>query len=246
MELSSIDQAVLILAAFLTSCMSAILGMGGGISLLAVMMQYLPQTLLIPSHGIVQLCSNGFRTALNAKHVVGRIFIPLLIGGIVGAFSAYHLVLKIPDSLFKILLPILILFFTWKPKNKNPINFPAKFYVLGFFSNLMSVVFGATGPLIAPFFLRENLNRFQIIATKAAIQAFGHLTKVIIYFLVGVSLGPYLPLIAMMIVAVFLGTFVGTKILHKVPEKVFLVLFKWMITLLCLRILFLQVWAYFN
>ena len=99
-ELTQIDLIVLLVAAFATSVISAILGMAGGISLLAVMMQYFPQTLLIPMHGIVQLVSNGFRTALNFKYVEMRILGPLLIGSVVGAVVGYHFVLSIPQTFF--------------------------------------------------------------------------------------------------------------------------------------------------
>ena len=51
----------LALAALITSILSAIIGMGGGILLLAVMLSLLEHGEVIPAHGAVQLVSNGTR-----------------------------------------------------------------------------------------------------------------------------------------------------------------------------------------
>jgi len=243
--LTQSETIILVLAAFFTSMLSAILGMGGGVALLAIMMQYFPPAFLIPMHGTVQLVSNGFRTALNFKHIEWKIFIPLLIGGLFGAFSSYFLVLDIPTEIYAVVLPILILYFTWKPKRKKQIRLKAKFYVLGFFSNLMSLLFGVTGPLLAPFFLNENLNRFQIIATKAATQFVGHVTKIIIYTIIGVQLAAHIKILVLMVIAVLAGTFIGTKLLGKLSDKIFIYFFKGLISLLCIRMLIIAVSVYF-
>jgi len=128
---------------------------------------------------------------------------------------------------------------TWKPKLKVSRRFPLKFYILGFFSGGLSLLFGATGPLLAPFFLNEQLNRFQIIATKAFAQLTGHLTKVITFFVLGFSYGQYAGLILAMAVAVIAGTYLGKRILSRVDDKLFVVLFKGVITILCFRMIYI-------
>ncbi|MDY0191288.1 MAG: hypothetical protein RBR22_11190, partial [Desulfuromonas sp.] len=50
---------VLIVTACLTSAMTAALGVGGGVLLLAVMSMLLPAAAIIPLHGLVQLGSNA-------------------------------------------------------------------------------------------------------------------------------------------------------------------------------------------
>lgn len=237
-DLSTLDIVILCASAFFTSVLSAILGMGGGVSLIAVMMQYFPQTALIPMHGIVQMFSNGFRVFLNLKHVKWEIFIPLFLGGILGAAIGSQFVLALPQHYFSLILALLILYLTWKPKpRKGYKKFKHKFFLVGVFANFVSVIFGVSGPLLAPFFLNENLTRFQIIATKAAKQFTGHVLKIIIYLFIGFSLSAYVHLIFLMVLSVIAGTYVGTKVLHKVPEKLFIVLFKGLITLLCFRML---------
>ena len=53
-----LDLIILAIAALLTSMISAIIGMAGGILLLAVMLSFLSHADTIPTHGAVQLASN--------------------------------------------------------------------------------------------------------------------------------------------------------------------------------------------
>ncbi|SVB60827.1 uncharacterized protein METZ01_LOCUS213681, partial [marine metagenome] len=53
------EMAILISAAFITSSISAVLGMGGGIILLGIMALIIPEGYwVIALHGVVQLISN--------------------------------------------------------------------------------------------------------------------------------------------------------------------------------------------
>ena len=55
----NIDIFILIIAAFITSSISAVLGMGGGIILLGIMAIIIPEGYkVIALHGMVQLFSN--------------------------------------------------------------------------------------------------------------------------------------------------------------------------------------------
>ncbi len=76
------EVGVLGLAAFLTSILSAILGMGGGITLLALMLLFLEPLVAIPLHATVQLVSNGTRSLAQRRHIqwgiLGLYALPLL------------------------------------------------------------------------------------------------------------------------------------------------------------------------
>ena len=57
------EIGILIVAAIITSSISAVLGMGGGIILLGVMAILIPQGYIVVAlHGIIQLASNITRT----------------------------------------------------------------------------------------------------------------------------------------------------------------------------------------
>lgn len=133
-EITDTSTLILLVSAFFTSMLSSVLGMGGGVSLLAVMMLFFPPTVLIPVHGIVQLFSNGVRTLIYFKSVVWYIFLPIAFGGLFGAYVGSKLVLNIPNEVYRPMLAIFLLFLTWRPKSaKKPKKFKFKFYIVGFF-----------------------------------------------------------------------------------------------------------------
>ena len=72
------ESIVLIIAAFLTSMLSAIIGMGGGITLLGVMAIVMPTGYLVVAyHGIIQLVSNITRTTVYREHIDKSIHLQL-------------------------------------------------------------------------------------------------------------------------------------------------------------------------
>ncbi|MEZ4871990.1 MAG: sulfite exporter TauE/SafE family protein [Bdellovibrionales bacterium] len=235
-----LQLTILIVAALLTSLVSGLIGMAGGIILLAVMDMFIPLSALVPVHGAVQLISNGTRVSLHIKHVKWSIGLPLVLGAGVGALIASTFTMQLQSQEeFRILLAGFILLMTWKPKLKKGFQWAGKFYLVGLVSGIVSMLFGATGPFLAPFFLNENLDRFQIISTKAFSQMAGHFFKVIAFTILGFAYSEYAFTILLMAVAVVLGTYISKKILRKFDDKTFLILFKGVITLLCIRMIIL-------
>ena len=109
---------------------------------------------------------------------------------------------------------------------------------MGAISGLSSIFIGATGPLIAPFFLSRNLLKKNIIANKAACQMITHCTKIplFIYFFNVNYLEEYTILLPL-IFAVFAGTIFGKKILTFIPEKLFKKLFKITLFIIAIRLI---------
>ena len=67
------ETAILILAAFITSAISAVIGMGGGIILLGIMAIIIPEGyMVIALHGIIQLFSNTTRTYIFKEHLKSK------------------------------------------------------------------------------------------------------------------------------------------------------------------------------
>ena len=231
------QSIVLIVAAFLTSTLSGFLGMGGGVLLLAVMALYFPAATLIPLHGAVQFVSNGTRILMNWRHIAWPVLIPLTLGSILGAAACSKLVVNLPDSRHQVVLAVFILIMTWMPKLKAAPRIRGKFFWVGAISTGLSMVVGATGPLVAPFFLHEKLTKESVVATKAGGQAVTHLLKVGVFSFAGFQLGAHAPVFAGMVIAVTLGTACGKVLLGRISERLFLILFRVFITLLAARML---------
>ena len=103
---------------------------------------------------------------------------------------------------------------------------------------MATVFIGATGPLIAPFFLKGKLTKEKIIANKAVCQAISHMGKIplfIIFFKFNylTELGVLIPLT----IAVFIGTNFGKYILNFIPEKVFRIIYKGALTLIAFKLI---------
>ena len=205
--LEPLDQLTLVIAAFFTSTISGVLGMAGGIMLMAIMALFIPaQNILIPVHGVAQLGSNFSRTLFSFKTVKWGIVAPFAIGAVIGGTIGGNVDIVLDEGLFRLILGGFILFFTWAPKLKSMpeiANRATRFGVLGSIASFLALIIGATGPLIAPFYLRENLKKEELVATKAGCQVFVHSAKLIVYGLAGFAFVEYIWLLAGMVVAVF-------------------------------------------
>ena len=79
------ETVILIVAAFITSSISAVLGMGGGIILLGIMALIIPEGYIVVAlHGIVQLISNLTRSFVFRDHIRKDIISQYLPGAILG------------------------------------------------------------------------------------------------------------------------------------------------------------------
>jgi len=233
------DLLVLAPAAVAASALSGVLGMGGGVLLLAVMAALLDPVLVVPLHGVVQLASNFTRTIALLRDVswwiVAR-YVPLMV---LGAWLGLQLYRGAALPWFKpavgAFLVSSLLWDRFKPKRlRLPrwIFFPA-----GLGGGFLTMVVGAAGPYLAAFFLRDDLDRKEIVATKAAIQTFGHFLKIPAFLSIGFAYREHVGLFVPLLACVVAGTFLGTRLLHRLSEDVFRPLFRGMLALLAARLL---------
>lgn len=226
--------------AFLTSAVSGVTGMGGGVLLLSFMTFFLKYQILIPIHGIIQLLSNGSRAMLLRKNVKQSFLIPFAIGAPIGSFIAYFVLSAIAKpTYFYLILAVFILYTVFKPK-KIP-HFKLQGYqwtLLGIASGTIAPILGATGPLIAPFYVRDDINKEEVVATKAAQQVITHALKIPLFISLSFDYSKHLTLILTMSVGTILGTFAGVKILKSIPAHVFTILFKAMLLIAAGRLIY--------
>jgi len=231
------DSLLLVIAAFLSSSLTAVLGLGGGMLLISVMSVFLPAAAIVPVHGVVQFASNASRGAFSPQEIRRDILWPFLVGCLIGTLAGSRIVLRVPTELIPLPLGVFILTMTWLPQIKKKLWFPGRFLSLGFVQAFLTLFVGATGPLNMPFLIRAGLSRDQLVVTGAAFMTIVHLVKIITFGLLGFAFGPYLALMLLMIIAVISGSYVGTRLRHKVPEQLFLLAFKLLITLLAMRMI---------
>ncbi len=159
---------LLVGSALVAAAVSGILGMAGGFMLLGVMTAVLPPAQVVPLHGVVQFASNISRTFAFFREIRWRIFaiyaLPL-VAGVAGSTQVWS-----GENLgwFRPGIGIFVLCFLawrrWSPQWRNP---PFWIYApLGLCTGFLTIFVGATGPFLAPFFLRDDFEKEEVIAVK--------------------------------------------------------------------------------
>lgn len=237
------STAILCLAAGLTAGVSAVLGMAGGSMLLVVMLLYLDPVEAIPIHGIVQLTSNANRTLIHAKSLEKNLLVPFSLLVLPAGALTLPLAQHAPAETLRLAIGVFVLVATWQSRwlllgfDPARVSVRPRFALLGAVTGALSPIVGATGPFIAPFFLGLNLTRFELIGTKAACQAITHLAKIVLFGIAGFAFIEYLPLIAGMAICVVAGTYLGTRMLRKINDSLFITLYKIALTAVAFRLI---------
>ncbi len=241
-----IQIAILAVAAFATSMLSAIVGMAGGIVLLSVMLLFLEPLVAIPLHGVVQLASNSSRTWVQRKHVRWPIIGAYCLLLVPMSFVGLRIAETLSPPVARLLIGVFVLIATWVPSLLLMGSHPERsdprrrFVILGGVVGMINMTVGATGPLIAPFFLNLGLKRQGIIGTKAASQALGHLVKIAVFAIAGFAFSEYALVLLLLSAMVVAGTWAGSQVLESVNELWFKRLFKTVLTLVALRLVILE------
>ena len=230
--------AIAVLAcAFLASGLTAALGLGGGLFLLAAMGALLPVFAVIPVHGVAQLGSNAGRTLLQYRYIVWPIVTAFAIGCVIGTWAGGQILMDLPAALLKAAVGGFVLFSLYGPKLKFSRPGNISFVVTGAVGGFLTLFFGATGPLAASIINAANLPRFQTVATHAAAMSLQHALKILTFGILGFAYADWAWLLLGLLVTGFAGTWVGTHILKRLPERQFRLGFKIMLTAIALYLL---------
>ena len=212
---------IIYFAAFTTSIVSAVAGFMGGAMLLAVMAQFLKLEVLIPLHAIIQLGSNMSRGWFLRPYINWQITKNSIIGTILGGIAGYFYMVPIPQNAANLVLGTFILLITIAPKFKANFHFPGKWILIGFLACSLGLLVGAIGALVGSLLLSENLEKKAMVSTQATLQTVIHFAKLSVFISLGFVIWPWILLLSGAIICTYLGTFVGTKILDFIPQKLF-------------------------
>jgi uncharacterized membrane protein YfcA len=203
-----------------TAFLSGIFGMAGGLVLMGVLLALLPLPEAMALHAITQMASNGWRGLLWIKHVRWRPAAAFLIGCAI-AFGAWTLWGYVPSKPVAFLLlgasPFVVRLVPAGLKPDPERYLHGAFY--GAACMTLMMLAGVSGPLVDSYFLGGNLNRRQIIATKAVCQICGHAAK-FAYFggLVDQAAGVDPVMAGLAIATSIVGTSVAKPILERLTD----------------------------
>ncbi len=238
---SAVEVSVVGVAAFVTSILSAIAGLGGGVVLLVVIAQFTTPTVAIPIQGAIQLASNGSRAAILRRDVdwpaVGWSSILLLPASLVGVAVATAL----PEDTMRVVLGAFVLVLAWRPEVlrwRGGQDLPDVALVgVGAASGFLNTTVGASGPVTSPFFKAVTATHVAFVATAATSQVLAHTSKLVAFSADGWAIGDHLDVIVVGAVGVVAGSWIGTRLLGRLTAEHLDVIFKVVLTTLAIRLI---------
>ncbi len=255
--MSAVVVSIIFISIVITSFISGILGMAGGMIFMGVLMALLPITQAMILHGVVQMASNGWRAWLWRAYIVWPITRNYIIGAISAllVFMLVRIIVSKPIG-FMILGATPFITLLLPQRATLTVDKPLHAMACGFVSTGLQLTAGVSGPILDSFFVRASLNKHDVVATKAITQTFGHLLK-IAYFggfaSIFMSSTPqtsasYIaPWILLSAVALaFLGTTLSRRILDSLDESKFRSYTRSVIMLIGTGYLITGFWLFFN
>ncbi len=228
---------VIILGSFLSTAMSSAFGIGGGFVMIAILSSILPISAMVPVHSAIMIGLSLSRTWYFRKDIHWPIVIPFTIGALIGALTGTSLYIDLPEVIIAVAVAILMLLAVWMPEIKLKKAIPHPFFLVGLIHSFLSALF-SFGGLFQPVMVRTRLNKLQITATLSAGLVSMNMVKVSGYTIFGFDFTPYYVVIALSILVAFPAAKMGKNLLHKISEKQFRSIFKIVITVFAIRLLF--------
>lgn len=208
-----------------TSFLAGIFGMAGGMVLMGGLLLMMPVSAAMVLHGITQMTSNAWRALMWRKHIEWRI-VSRYCGGLLTAALLFAAWKFTPDERLVLLaLGVLPLAALALPRRQAlQIVDRGRAEAAGFLCTATQLISGVSGPLLDIFFVRSDMDRRTVVATKAARQVVTHLTKSAYFGLLfgGISAEYLTPSILSLAVALaIVGTWLSRSVLEGLTDASF-------------------------
>ena len=232
-------ELALVPIVFLTSCLTAVIGMGGGVLLLMIMPGLVPTAALLPLHALTQLASNLSRAAFGWRAIDLAIVPAFTAGAVAGGWLGAQLYQALDLRWLPVFIGLFVLVFTWLPLPLVRGGGQVALAILGFCQTGLGMLAGATGPLGAAVLLQRNSERDWLVVNTAVYMTLNHALRLVAFFAIGFSFAPWWQLVTAMVVAGIFGSWVGTRLRALVPQRDFHTGFRLLVTVLALRMIVL-------
>lgn len=230
-------ELTLFLIAFITSTIAGVVGIGGGMMLIAILPSFLPLNALIPVHGLTQMSSNVSRAFFGYKEVQYQVIPKFLVGSFLGIALFASILSFISLEYVPLFIGVYILLSLWSEKFNEKIKRYESYFLAGFFQTGLSIVVGATGPLTMTLLLKDFKDKDKVVATGAALMSITHILKVFVFIYFGFVFFDYIGVLIFMIIGAVLGSFVGTKLRNRIDGKKFELILKLLLSLLAIKLI---------
>lgn len=239
--MTPVTIAILIAATFVTATISGVFGMAGGLIMKGVLVTYLPVAVSMVMHGFIQIVSNLSRALMWRREIswalVGRYAIGAGLG--VGLLAVINWRPSQTEVFFLLGFTAMLAQVPRKVIELN-VERPLQAEVCGWAVQLLNTLSGVAGPLLDIFFIKTDLTRQTVVATKAATQVLAHAIKIVFWgapLLWGageasqhVDAFPPLWLFLAVVPVSLAGTALGGAMLDRMTDVGFRTWTKWIVT----------------
>ena len=231
------NELFLGIISFLTSTVAGVVGIGGGMMLIAILPSFLPLNALIPVHGLTQMSSNLSRAIFGYKDVQYEVIPKFLLGSAIGIGIFAGILNFISLEYVPLFIGAYILLSLWSEKFNEKIKRYESYFLAGFFQTGLSMVVGATGPLTMTLLLKDYGDKDKVVATGAALMSITHILKVFVFMYFGFVFFDYIGIIVAMIIGAVAGSWAGTQLRDKIDGKKFTIILKVLLTALAIKVI---------
>jgi uncharacterized membrane protein YfcA len=236
------SYVILFIGSFCAAAISGAAGFGGALLLLPLLSKTVGTTLAVPILTIASLIGNLSRAFFGFKQVKWKPVFVFTLGAVpMSALGALSFI-NAPKGIITrgigagIILFVILKYFKilkFQPGNRTMLIGGG---ILGFLSGLI----GSAGPIGAALFLSLDLSPVSYVASEAVTAAVMHITKTIIYQKY-LGIGLYaLGTGLFMGVAMIAGTWVGKKLIDKMPKEKFVKFVGILLTIIGLQMLIFE------
>lgn len=227
------------LISFITSFITSVASVGGGMIMLASLGQFFSPNALIPLHAVIQVSNNLSRAFLFRKHIAFALFKRVLVGSAIGSLFGVLFFSLVSEDLILGLIGAFILWMLFFKTSLKAITNNLSDSFCGALSAGVGMVVGANGPVVSAFLAAKDMQSKELIATHGAIMVCQHLLKIIAFTTVfKFALLDFLPLIICTTFTGFMGAWVAKKFLDKIPQNIFDKSLKLLLFLLALTMIY--------
>jgi len=218
--------AALAVAAVVTSFISGIFGMAGGMLLIGLLLFLLPVPVAMVFHGVIQIAANGSRSWLWRHHINWKVVLQFGAGTACALLIFSFFSFVPPKSLILLMVGATPFVALSVPQRFAPnIERHGQAFLAGMLGGAIQLVAGVTGPLLDIFYVRSGMTRQVNVATKSAAMVLGHISKVAYFGLLiaspaGRDLEQWL-VMAFAAACAVLGTTLSRRMLDSMSDKQF-------------------------
>ena len=228
----------LFLISAFTSLFAGVLGIGGGLMLIAVLPAFVPAVAIVPLHSVTQISSNASRALFALNAVEWRYLPGFFSGSLIGVAVFGYVLSRIPTHYIPLFIGAYLLLNIWSRRFGKLLEKYENILLMGFIQTGLGLLVGATGPLAMSMLLKQTGDREKVVATSAMLMTVTHLFKIVFFGILGFAYRAYLVPLILLVSGAVLGSLIGTRLRGSIDGRHFIVALKVVLTVLALRMIY--------